>query len=176
MEKEKTTSRNTDIKHLIVGDIDGVLADCSHRLQYIRDGEKNWDKFYGAEMADDKYIKHNGDLLQKLSFGEDAQLLLLTGRPERTHELTRLWLNEHLGGVVDYWITCRLDGDYRKSPVVKAEMLESFLEQYDRICSAKMEVLLFDDDPENLKAMAEVLDLMRFPYEYETFCVGTKRI
>lgn len=171
-----TTTRNTDIKRLIIGDIDGVIADCSHRLQYLQGSEKNWDKFYGAEMADDKYIKHNGDLLQKLSFGEDAQLVFLTGRPERTHELTRLWLNEHLGGVVDYWITCRLDGDHRKSPVVKAEMLECFLDKYDSLLDPQMTISIFDDDPKNLVAMAEVINPMRYPYDFETFCVGTKRI
>lgn len=170
------TNRVTDIKRLVIGDIDGVVADCSYRLQYIQGTEKNWDKFYGAEMANDKYIKHNGDLLQSLSFGADSQLVFLTGRPERTRELTRLWLNDHLGGVVDYYLICRLDGDHRKSPAVKAEMLETFLDKYDKVFDTKMVISVFDDDPKNLVAMAEVLNSIKNIYDFETFCVGTKRI
>lgn len=30
----------------IVFDIDGVLADCSHRLKYIKGEKKDYDKFY----------------------------------------------------------------------------------------------------------------------------------
>ena len=173
---EKTCKeRTTDIKTLVIGDIDGVVANPGDRLRHIS-GEKNWDRFYGAEMANDSYIKQNGDLLQKLSFGEDAQLLFLTGRPERTHELTRLWLNEHLGGVVDYWMTCRHDDDHRKSPIVKAEMLREFLTHYEEILDPNMIVFLFDDDPDNLKAMEEVLNEFKFGYEYETYTVGTGRI
>lgn len=39
------------IRTLIICDIDGVLADCSHRLHYLK--EKRYDAFYGAEMLDD---------------------------------------------------------------------------------------------------------------------------
>ncbi len=167
--------RTTDIKRLIIGDIDGVVANPGDRLRHIS-GEKNWDRFYGAEMANDSYVKLNGELLQKLSFGEDAQLLFLTGRPERTHELTRLWLNEHLGGVVDYWIKFRQDDDHRKSPAVKAEMLEEFLNYYEQIIDPNMVIYLFDDDPDNLMAMEEVINRFKFGYEYETYTVGTNRI
>ncbi len=166
-------SRNTKITRLIIGDIDGVIADCSERLKFIQNGEKNWDKFYGAEMANDEYIRMNGKLLKELSYCEPYQLLFLTGRPERTHELTRLWLNEHLG-ITDYWITCRKDGDHRKSPVVKAEMLVDFITNYGHLCDDDMRIYIFDDDPENLKAMAKAL-LDNNIYLYETFCVGTKR-
>lgn len=30
----------------IVFDIDGMLADCSHRLKYIKGEKKDYDKFY----------------------------------------------------------------------------------------------------------------------------------
>lgn len=33
----------------IVFDIDGVLADCSHRLKYIQGKDKDYDKFYSKE-------------------------------------------------------------------------------------------------------------------------------
>lgn len=33
----------------IVFDIDGVLADCSHRLKYIQGENKDYDKFYIEE-------------------------------------------------------------------------------------------------------------------------------
>ena len=36
----------------IVFDIDGVLADCSHRLHYIQGENKDYDKFYSDEDDD----------------------------------------------------------------------------------------------------------------------------
>ena len=183
MDEKKTKTRTTPIKRLVIGDIDGVVADCSNRLEYLKD--KNWDKFYGAEMANDEYIKINGDLLLKLSVHEYAQLVFLTGRPERTQELTRLWLNEHLEDA-DWWITCRRDGDHRKSSVVKAEMMSSFLTSYESIFDENMTIYIFDDDPVNLIEMKKVVEKFmettranRRPapnYTWETFCVGTERI
>lgn len=47
----------------IVFDIDGVLADCSHRLHYIQKPIKDYDKFYSdKEILKDKVLK-NGQML-----------------------------------------------------------------------------------------------------------------
>ena len=37
----------------IVFDIDGTLADLSHRLKWVQGEEKNWDKFYEEVEKDD---------------------------------------------------------------------------------------------------------------------------
>lgn len=175
MAETTTKERTTDIKRLVIGDIDGVVANPGDRLKHIS-GEKNWDRFYGAEMANDSYIEQSGKLLCMLAEPEYAQLLFLTGRPERTHELTRLWLNEHLEDDTDWWVTCRHDDDHRRSPIVKAEMLREFLTHYEEILDPNMVIYLFDDDPDNLKAMEEVINDFKFAYDYETYTVGTGRI
>lgn len=163
------------IERLIIGDVDGVVANPGSRLDYLI-GEKEWDKFYGAEMANDKYISLNGELLHLLAESPQSQLLFLTGRPERTQELTRLWLNEHFGKDIDWWIEHRKDGDHRKSSVVKAEMLERFLIDYESIIDSDMVIYIFDDDPKNVLALEEVVNYLRFGYKYETYIVGTERL
>lgn len=172
------------INRLIISDIDGVVADCSHRLKYIQGKEKNYDKFYGAEMADDDWSEIMRELLQSMvkmpnSF-DRAELVFLTGRPERTLELTKLWLNEHIIPFVfsdpdtEYTILGRNDNDHRKSPIVKAELLGEFLSRYQDKFDDTMTIYLFDDDPNNIIELEK--KLAEYPYQFKALCVGTGRL
>ena len=46
-------------------DIDGTLADCSHRLHYISGENKDWDTFY-KECVNDKPIMDVVEILWSL--------------------------------------------------------------------------------------------------------------
>ncbi len=121
--------------NLIICDIDGVLADCSHRLHYLE--EKNYDKFYSAdEILNDKVIEQGEKFVRHLIAARDVTTVrndtcLLTGRPERTREYTKAWFAlKHIYPSPEcYPMYMRTDGDYRPSDVVKVEQLDKLLEE-----------------------------------------------
>ena len=97
---------------VVIFDIDGTIADCTHRLHYLKD--KDWDSFYRACSADTPIIS-TISLLRVLS--KDHQIVLSTGRPERIRTLTEKWLLVHL---VPYEkLLMRKDKDWRASAEIK---------------------------------------------------------
>lgn len=130
---------------LILLDIDGVLADCSHRLHYLKD--KNYDKFYSAEeILNDNPIRSGLDLLYELF--PHNKVVLVTGRPYRTQEATMAWLKREFRDDFEPEMIMRKDHDFRPSDVLKAEMIKEFTDGMEG------ETILFiDDDPKNVKAV-----------------------
>ncbi len=173
------------ISRLIVCDIDGVVADPGSRLDYLKNNE--YDKFYGAEMAEDDWDEEMREVL-RLLYKQDndwgrSDILFLTGRPLRTLALTKLWLQNHITPFVlgeddddNYHLVGRVDDDHRKSEVVKPELLEKFLDRLigEGLISDGAEIFLFDDDPENVVALENTLEKYRF--KHKEFVIGKKRI
>lgn len=83
-------------------DIDGTLADCSHRLHFLPCGcggggaKQSWDSFYAA-CVDDKPIKDNILLLSMINDKTDYKIIFVTGRPESYRLLTANWLMQYTG-------------------------------------------------------------------------------
>lgn len=76
-------------------DIDGTLADPSHRLHHIQKRPKDWDSFFAA-VADDIPIEHMRDLCRFLQLTiVGTKVVFLSGRPERTRFDTQRWLADH---------------------------------------------------------------------------------
>lgn len=108
-----------------VFDIDGTLADCSHRLYFITPLDEvpfkpDWDAFYDT-CGDDAPIEHMVRLAQTLSDAH-ARIICATGRPERIRKLTADWLNRHF--LYPRSIYMRADSDHRPDVEVKREMLD----------------------------------------------------
>ena len=104
-------------------DIDGTVADCSHRVHHIHNKPKDWDAFF-AGTANDKPIKHMVGLVSHMWL--TAYIVFVSGRPERTRAATEKWLRDHgvhpsLGPVTLYM---RPDGDRRDDQIVKFELLQ----------------------------------------------------
>lgn len=90
----------------VIFDIDGTLADASHRLHYIkdmaywrpggitRDLKPDWDSFLSAEeLAKDAPIEETFYLLATmLNQPQDYRVLFITGRKESTRSVTYDWL------------------------------------------------------------------------------------
>lgn len=145
-------------KDLIICDIDGILADCEHRLHYLK--EKNYADFYGSEILEDKLIKPGVRLLYYLWAQhwkdlaiepENNDVIFLTGRPCRTRSTTKDWIARYMtSAMLRYPLLMRGDEDYRPSSVVKVELLKATLstERYNT-------VYFIDDDPKNIKAVCE---------------------
>ena len=76
----------------IIVDIDGTLADLSHRLHHIKGGRRDYEAFYAA-MGADPLIKPIRDLVGILYEGAYATgepvIILCSGRPERYRKVTQ---------------------------------------------------------------------------------------
>ena len=120
-------------------DIDGTIADCSHRMHFIdhntfvtwvaktnlppnaSDGknwhfESNWDAFFKA-CVDDKPIQPVIELVKCLQ----SQIVYITGRSDLVRFETQDWLAKHDLPITPLYM--RRQGDHRPDDVVKSELL-----------------------------------------------------
>lgn len=76
-------------KKLVLFDIDGVLADDSHRVQYALD--KNWKRYFQLAPLDTP-LEEGVALANSYKDRPDVELQYLTGRRIDLYENTRMWL------------------------------------------------------------------------------------
>ena len=158
---------------IYVFDIDGTLADCTHRLDLIdrrihpREKDRDYNRFF-EELNNDAPIEYMVDLCRTLisvdlESGNFGSVVFLTGRPERTREATVDWLN-------DYNLTCTIsddpdrdavdnlimrdDGDNRPSEICKRDLIHDYF-THDELKSA----IFFEDAPDNVEMMRDELNL-----------------
>jgi hypothetical protein len=106
-------------------DMDGVLANCNHRLKYA---DKDYDKFYAPEnIAKDAPIQSGIELL-RLMVAAGRKIIIITSRREMCHETTRQWLHDNGIEVATEDIYCRYPGDTRKSWLVKLDLTEKAIQ------------------------------------------------
>lgn len=128
---------------VVIFDIDGTLADCTHRQHHLTGpGKKDWDAFYAAMHDDEPRV---GIVRLAQTFvASDLPIILCTGRPESYRERTVAWMAQH--GIKFFDLYMRKDGDHRDDTVVKREMLES-------IRSNGLDVVLVIDDRDKVVRM-----------------------
>ncbi len=102
----------------IVFDIDGTLADCTHRLHHIQKDQKDWDAFFSG-CREDSPILETITVCQAL-YTDHHDIEFWTGRPRRTRVATREWLAVHVG----WWaknrpLKMRGDEDRRPDTLLK---------------------------------------------------------
>jgi hypothetical protein len=105
-----------------VFDIDGTLADITHRLPLIQKEPKDWDAFFDA-CSKDKPIKHMITLVRILV--DCSSIVFVSGRAERFRAKTEAWLMKHLSFSNPLYM--RKDGDHRPDNEVKSELLDQLL-------------------------------------------------
>jgi len=111
------------LKHCYVFDIDGTLADCSHRLHHIQKQPKDWDAFFDA-VLDDKPIEHMANLA--ITLFQTHNIAFVSGRSDVCKCDTALWLHRHILPTVTLSplnLYMRKAGDHRDDDIVKIEML-----------------------------------------------------
>ena len=120
---------------LVVVDIDGVVADVSHRLVHLRTQPRDWDAFFAA-MVDDPLLTESEAVANRAA--RDHDLAWITGRPARYADVTARWLSSHRlpEGPVHH----RRDGDRRPADVFKLHTVR-------RLARTRRVVLVVDDDP-----------------------------
>lgn len=108
----------------VIFDIDGTLADNSHRQLWVQQRPKDWDK-YNDTMNMDLPVHRVISLLKMFVYG-GHKALLCTGRNEQYRQRTVLWLRNN--NVPFDYLYMRRDNDRRPDYIVKEEMLGRILE------------------------------------------------
>jgi hypothetical protein len=103
----------------VIVDIDGTLADCSHRQHFIRGKRKKWRKFFEAASKDRPRIDV---VAQVREFAKQYKIHLVSGRPEEYRQQTLKWLAHYR--IPFESLHMRENGDYRSDDVVKQEILD----------------------------------------------------
>ena len=105
---------------IYIFDLDGTLADTTHRLRHIEQQPKDWTEFFAACGADDP-IRTTIETLRTLREG-GAEIWIWTGRSDEVRAETEAWLLEHGCWPPDGFMM-RSAGDYRADDLLKAEWL-----------------------------------------------------
>jgi phosphoglycolate phosphatase-like HAD superfamily hydrolase len=100
-------------------DIDGTLADCSHRLHHIQSTPKDWDGFF-SECHADAPIHHIIELARHLKLS-GMEIIYVSGRSDQCREQTELWLNANKLQFGPVYM--RTEGDHRDDDTIKVELL-----------------------------------------------------
>lgn len=125
-----------DGRSLAIVDLDGVLADVSHRLHHLGARPKDWEPFFRAAAADPPLPE---GFRRTHELADLHEVVYLTGRPERTRRLTEAWLSRH--GAPPGRLLMRPDGDHRPARMFKREALR-------QLGSDRTVAVVVDDDPE----------------------------
>ena len=114
----------------VIVDIDGTIADLTHRLDFIEKGTKDGSagKDYPAFLdacVDDEPIEEMIRLVNTIHMAGCA-ILFVTGRSDRIVDQTWRWLGNHGINMYSYnvHLFMRKDGDYRADAIIKAEIYE----------------------------------------------------
>lgn len=127
---------------IAIFDIDGVLADATRRQHHVRARPKDWDAFF-AEVGEDPVIAAGRDLL--LEAAGSHEVVLVSGRPERTRADTVSWLVRN--GFGERRLVLRADDDWRVAAVAKLELVRSVGPPADV-------ALIIDDDASVVEALS----------------------
>lgn len=111
----------------IIVDLDSTLYNIDHRLKYILEDPKNWEKFYG-EIPKDRLNKW----CQALVLGYAAQdyaIIILTGRTVSSMDDTRKRLADD--GIPVHTLFMRHMNDHSPDYHYKRETVDTIIKKFD---------------------------------------------
>ncbi|WP_331447165.1 hypothetical protein [Streptomyces xanthochromogenes] len=117
-----------------VFDLDGTLADSSHRQRHLDRRPRDWDAFFAAAPADPPLTE---GVALCLAAAEECEVVYLTGRPERCRRDTLEWLAGQ--GLPAGTVHMRRNDDRRPARLTKLEILR-------RLARGREIRMLVDDD------------------------------
>ena len=105
--------------NIILCDIDGTVADNSHR-QHFLEGKKDWDGFFDALDLD----KPIYEIINKMNdeHNQGREIIFLTGRPERYRDPTENWLKQYFNFPLR--VVMRPNDNKKNKLLTKKEMFE----------------------------------------------------
>lgn len=118
-------------------DLDGTLADDSHRQHHMENGD--WSQYFALCHAD-PLIAHIAECANALhAFG--YRIVVISGRNEEVRAETLKWLEKNLKCAVDH-VYLRRKGDFRANSTVKLEALAELR------ALGYEPLMVFDDQPQ----------------------------
>ncbi len=126
-------------KYTCIFDLDGTLADCSHRLGYVKTKPKNWGAFFAGIPHDP--VHENVFLELNDAVNANHDIIIVTARPEteQVRKDTLEWLERNK--ITYHKIFFRAKNDHREDAIVKSEILDIILEAGHNIHT------VYDDRP-----------------------------
>lgn len=111
----------------IIFDIDGTLADITHRRHHVMTKPKNWKAFVDAAPLD-VVNEPIARIARMFAMWGTNRIVLCSGRNEFQRTLTETWLRGVWGeGCRHERLYMRADLDYRADDVIKSELLDQIL-------------------------------------------------
>lgn len=129
-------------------DIDGVLADPTHRLRHLDQRPKDWSAFFADAHADPPLPTGVAEVLRLQKSG--LTVVYVSGRPSYLRDQTRSWLARH--GLPVGSMHLRPARDYRPAPAMKLDIYQQLAMEFD------VQAIVDDDD-----RVVEVLVAAGFP-------------
>jgi FMN phosphatase YigB (HAD superfamily) len=114
---------------VIVFDIDGTLANITHRRHWVANKPKNW-KAFNAGMVQDTPNEDIVWMLNSLRSDPNNRIVICSGRGSENRAVTEAWLKEHVGSY--HALYMRDERDYRSDAIVKVELLEQITRDFAR--------------------------------------------
>lgn len=132
-------------KPLVICDIDGTIADITHRLQYAKGETKNWKTFFDLMHLD---VVRESTLKMLYDYhAAGHKIIFVSARPENYRTQTNFWLDNNVRdrGVPYEGLIMRREHDKRDDVDVKYDIYsELFKDKYD------IEVVI-DDRPKVIR-------------------------
>jgi hypothetical protein len=112
---------------IYIFDIDGTIADLTHRLHFIQKSPKDWAGFFEA-AGDDKPILEVINVANALAM-TGHRVLYVSGRSEDIRDITVDWLIKY--GLPDpFTLYMRKSKDRREDNIVKSEILDELFAKF----------------------------------------------
>lgn len=114
-------------RHAIIFDADGTLVDVRGIRHYVRGKWRDFDAFHRSS-----YFSPPNQHVLDMAMDADREgyaVIVVTAREDKYRDVTQAWLDKH--NVPYENIYMRPTGDSRKDAVVKYEILDTILEDYD---------------------------------------------
>ncbi len=108
---------------IVLCDIDGTLADTTHRLHYLEGGKKDWRGFF-SEMSKDPIRNEVRSKLIDL-YNKGKGVIYVSARPEDYRDVTLKWLEKN-GVSFAFTILMRRSNDSRPDTEVKKQILDTY--------------------------------------------------
>jgi hypothetical protein len=106
----------------VICDIDGTLADLTHRRHWVATKPKNWKAFF-QNIEQDKPIDPVIQVIKSLYF-DQYEIVFCSGRGDEHRDVTRVWLARHIGEWAEQCpLYMRAQDDFRADDIIKEELL-----------------------------------------------------
>lgn len=136
-------------KEFIICDIDGTIADPTHRRQYSHGPEKDWEKFFSL-MHLDTPIEKTVEMLENYTQNGNP-IVFVSARPEKYRDVTLKWMSENLPDTVTgLTLIMRKDADTRDDTIVKQEIYDTYFAPHEGKSGYPIESVI-DDRPKVIK-------------------------